>query len=405
MSEIDETTTTSRSTASPAPAPEAPRGAAASGGNGHRADRARLADAPAASAIGAMQDPTKPPKPKVDRALTGRRMISVAMMMPLFIIMIMPLLMTGMTTDIAPRDMQVAIIGTGDDIESTAQDLDEQSDGAFEVSVISSTDEARTQVLEKDVRAAFDPSDGTLYLAGVNGAQVTSAVTGFFSTVAEQFGVDLSTEDLQPLEDGDPSGSAGMYLALGAILGGFMTAIILSLMPVGSKIRLLLGLVMPAVFATGMIVCGWAVFGIFSGVAILPWAMLYLLSLTCLAVTVGFMLLLGPVAMPIAILLCTMLGMSSAGISAPVDMISPFYAAMHTWVFSAQGIQGVQESLYFEDASLTGPVLVMLAWLVGGVLLTVAGTVRQKRRHLFAMATDREETEVALAAGASAAAA
>lgn len=46
--------------------------------------------------------------------------------------------------------------------------------------------------------------------------------------------------------------------------------------------------------------------------------------------------------------------------------------------------------------------LIVLGRLVGGVLLALAGTVQQKRRHLFAQLTAKEEAEVAVAAGAAA---
>lgn len=361
-----------------------------------------LGDAPAASAIGAMQDPTKPSRPPVDKRLTGRRMLTVALLLPLFMLLIMPLLMTGMTSDVSPRDMQVAVIGTGDEAADRAESLQKRSAGSFEVSVVADADEAADQVREQEIRAAYDPSDGSILLAGASGRQVTGAVTEFFGSVAEQDGQQLSTEDLVPLEDEDPSGSASTYLALGVILGGFMSGIILSLLPVGSRARTVLGLVMPAVFATGMIVYGWAVFGIFSGVAIMPWLMMYLLSLTSLSVTCGLMLTLGPLALPIAIVLIPMLGMSSSGVSAPLDMTGGFYGAMHTWVFSAQGIGAIRDALYFEDTGLTVPVLVMLGWLVAGAALAAAGTVRQKRRHLFAQLSAQEETSAALAAGAAA---
>lgn len=102
------------------------------------------------------------------------------------------------------------------------------------------------------------------------------------------------------------------------------------------------------------------------------------------------------------ILLIPMLGMSSSGVSAPLDMVGGFYGAMHTWVFSAQGIGAVRDALCFEDTSLTAPVLIVLGRLVGRVLLALAGTVQQKRRHLFAQLTAKEEAEVAVAAGAAA---
>jgi len=91
---------------------------------------------------------------------------------------------------------------------------------------------------------------------------VTGAVGQFFGAAAQQSGQTLTTEDLVPFEDSDPSGSAATYLALGVILGGFMSGTILSLLPAGSTVRIALGLIMPAVFATGMVIYGGAVFGI-----------------------------------------------------------------------------------------------------------------------------------------------
>jgi hypothetical protein len=363
----------------------------------------RLASVPAASAIGAMSDPTKPPKPAVDAKLTTRRMVTIGMLLPLFMLFVMPMIMTGMTTKTAPHHMEVAVIGGGESADELTDQLKDSSGDSFDVSQVGSVESARTKIAEHDLRAAYDPQKATVYYAGANGRQVTSAVTSYFENVAQQQDQKLTQEDVVPLEDHDPSGTAALYLSLGTILGGFMTGIILSLMPTSSKVRLALGVGMPALFATGMIVYGWAIFGVFSGVAIMPWVMLFLLSLTACAVTSGLMLSMGPAAMPIAILLIPLLGMSSSGVAAPLDMIGGFYRGMHTWVFSAQGISGIRDALYFDDASLVVPVLVLLAWLLGGIVLAVLGTVRQKRRHLFAMLSEQEETQTALAVGAAAA--
>ncbi|WP_152351680.1 hypothetical protein [Brachybacterium subflavum] len=413
MTESPNTPETPRATGTPQPPEpaETPAEAAAPGGAGDAAATAtaptgggllrRMAATPAASAIGAMSDPTKPPKPKVDAKLTTRRMVTVGMLLPLFMLFVMPMIMTGMTTKTAPHHMEVAVIGSGESADELTDQLSSSSGDSFDVSQVSSVQNAKTKLAEHDLRAAYDPEKATVYVAGANGRQVTATVTTYFENVAQQQDQELTQKDVVPLEDDDPSGTAALYLSLGAILGGFMTGIILSLMPASSKVRLVLGLVMPAVFATGMIVYGWALFGIFSGVAVMPWVMLYLLSLTACAVTSGLMLAIGPAAMPIAIVLIPLLGMSSSGVAAPLDMIGGFYRGMHTWVFSAQGISGVRDALYFDDAPLTAPVLVLCAWLLGGILLAALGTIRQKRRHLFAMLSEREEAQTALAVGAA----
>lgn len=276
-------------------------------------------------------------------------MILVAMLFLIFMAFAYPFSYLSAMLEPTPHDLAVEVISTTEEAPQIAQQLRFEGEGALEVTTVADVEQ-----------------------------------------VAEQTGMELTTEDLVPLEDSDPSGSASTYLALGVILGGFMSGIIRSLLPAGSTVRVALGLIMPAEFA------------IFSGIVLTAWLMMYLLCATALAVITGLLLLLGPVALPLAILLIPMLGMSSSGVSAPLDMVGGFYGAMHTWVFSAQGIGAVRDALCFEGTSLTAPVLIMLGRLVGGVLLALAGTVQQKRRRLFAQLTAKEEAEVAVATGAAA---
>ena len=232
----------------------------------------RMAQMPPASAMGAVQDPTAPPRRTVEAKLTQKRMITVGMLLPLFMMFVMPLLLVGTTADLEPRDMEVAVIGVGTQASDLTQQLADSSAGDFDVHRVDTVDDGRNEVRAHDARAAYDPTSGTLYTAGANGAQVNAAVTQLFTPVAQKAHKELSTEDVAAVVDGDPNGTTITYLALGAILGGFMTGVVISLMPTGTKLRVLLGFLMPAVVATGMVVYGWAVFGIFSGSASPPCA-------------------------------------------------------------------------------------------------------------------------------------
>ena len=361
-----------------------------------------LGQAPAAHAIGVHQNPDKPVR-KLNRRLTNMRMLTVALVFPLFMILVMPLVMTGMGHDLHPRHMDVAVIGTGQQIQDQTDQLDESSLDRFDVHRVDSVDEAKDQVRDHTIRAAYDPADAKLYLAGANGRQVTQAVTELFRPVAQQAGMSLSTEDLQELKSSDSNGTSAAYLALGAALGGYMTGMILGLVPTRSAWRILFGIGMPALIATCEVLYGWAVFGIFDGSSAMPWLMLFLLGLSCTAVMLGGMLVLGVVMIPLGVLAMPLLGMSASGAVMPLDMMNPFYPWVHPWLFSAQGLAAVKDAIYFQDASLAQPVWVMLAWLAGGIALAVWGTVHQKRRHLFGMLDERERTEAVVAAAAAAA--
>ncbi|RKQ35083.1 ABC transporter permease [Kocuria tytonis] len=361
----------------------------------------RMAQMPPASAIGAMQNPTAPPRRKVDAKLTQKRMITVGMLLPLFMMFVMPMLLVGTSTNVTPHDMKVAVIGTGAQTSDLAQQLTDGSAGKFDVHHVDSADDARDEIKTHDSRAAYDPASGKLYVAGANGRQVTAAVTQLFTPVAQKAQKQLTTEDIAAAVENDPNASTITYLALGAILGGFMTGIVSSLMPAGTKLRVLLWFLMPAVVATGMVIYGWAVFGIFSGSAFMPWCMLYLLCLSCVTVTTGLMLVIGPLAMPLCIFLMPLLGLGASGLTSPLDMVGGFYGWVHTWLYAPQGVGAIRDAVYFQDVSLVTPVLIMLAWIAGGIALAVFGTLRQKRRHLFAALSEREEANTAAAAAAA----
>jgi hypothetical protein len=389
------------------PAPtSAPRGARSASPGDSRTARprrqspfARLGSVKAASGIGAMQNPTKPaPENPVPPKLKARRMLTVTLLFPLFVATIMPLLMTGIMAGVSPRHMDVAVVGTGSEVSDLTDQLDQQAGNKFDVTRYANLDDAEDKIAHQDLRAAYVPENGKMYIAGADGVRITQAVTAFFTPVAQQDGKTLETKDLIPFTDDDKTGVTATFLTLGALIGGFMAGMLLGMMPVASKLRIALGIAVPAIIALGEVILGWIAFGVFDDNAIVPFCMLFLLSASCMAIMMGGMLTIGPVMLPLGMLLCPLLGISTSGAMAPLDMINGFYSGVHPWLFSSQGAAAVRDSIYFDDVSLVQPVLVMLAWLVGGALLAVIGTVRQKRRHLFAEMSDAEKVETAVGA-------
>ncbi len=359
---------------------------------------ARFGKLPSASGLGALSNPAAKPTPPVDPKIKKRRMVVIGLVMPLFMMIVMPLVMTGMFTGSGePRHMDVALINTSNSVKDQVNDLDRDSVNKFDVSRVDNVDDAQTQLREHDIRAAYNPKTGDLYYAGANGARVTQAVTELFTQVAADDDVKLSTHDVVATTDDDKSGSTIMFLGLGALLGGFMTGMMLGLIPAPTKLRVALGIAIPAIVSTVEVIYGWATFGVFDGNAVGPWCIMFLLSISCLTFTMGGMLLAGPVWMPVAMVACSLLGMSTSGIMAPLDLINPFYGGVHPWLFSSQGFSALRDSVYFKDAGFAQPVLVMLAWAIGGIALAIIGTLRQKKQHFDAELNKVEEVETGAA--------
>lgn len=362
----------------------------------------RLGRLPSASGPGAMQDPSKPAKP-VDPKTRLRRGITMGMVMPVFMMIVMPLLMTGMFTGSGePRGMDVAVVGTSHSVKDMRSDLDKQAVDQFDVSRVDNVGDAKKQIRERDIRAAYNPKNGAMYYAGGNGPRVKQAVTKYFTQVAKDGDKKLKTHDVAGLSKHDKLGSSVLFVGLGTILGGFMTGLMLSIVPASSKMRVILGILIPVVVSTAQVILGWGLFGAFTDHAMLAWTMMLLLSVSAVAVTMGGMLVFGPLWMPIAMVATTLLGISTSGVTAPLDMMSSgFYEGVHPWLFSSQGISAIRDAVYFPDVNFTQSVLVMLSWLVGGIALAVIGTMRQKKQHLDAELNKIEEAETAMAVAAS----
>ncbi len=97
------------------------------------------------------------------------------------------------------------------------------------------------------------------------------------------------------------------------------------------------------------------------------------------ATTLAFQGLLGIVGIGLAILVIVILGNPSAGGAYPYPLLPPFWRAIGPALPPGAGTWAARSIAYFRGNAMTGPLLVLSAWAVGGTLITlVLATLHRK---------------------------
>jgi hypothetical protein len=97
------------------------------------------------------------------------------------------------------------------------------------------------------------------------------------------------------------------------------------------------------------------------------------------AITLALQALTGIVGIGLAVLIIVIGGNPSAGGAFPLPMLPAFWKAIGPWLPPGAGTWSARSIAYFEGNALTGPLLVLAAWAVVGVVVTLVLSARRGR--------------------------
>jgi hypothetical protein len=326
-----------------------------------------------------MSTPTVDKEPTA-MSLQRRRLITGVLTLPVFFLVFLPAVFLGAFHSPTPHEMKVAVIGDSAAANTAAGQLAVTAGDALQVSRVPNADTAITQVRDLDVRAAYDPVTADLYVASAGGMQATTAAETIFSQVASASGATVHKHDVVPLPSSDPAGVSALYIGIGAIVGGFLSGLIIGLagakLATGWQVATMVG--MSAVVAGIETLYGWVVFDIFPGNALGGFGMLFALALVSGLVTLGGMKIIGPAMVMVSILVLVLLGITSSGLAVQLDLTPGFYDAMHQILPTARGLSGLRNVIYFGGHGITGDLIVLGVWAaIGAVLLALTWRKRE----------------------------
>lgn len=362
-------------------------------------------------------DGTAPDATRASRASNPATTIVAALLLPLFFVIVFPLMFVSALHKPTPNDLSLLVVGPEQVVSQISDGLDGTSE--FQATHTDVTDEASSSVEDRtvegsilitaDTPAAGAPADTppaftvTTYVANAEGRSVASAVTAAGASVAEQLGTTSEAVDVAPLAATDTLGTTLFYLLTYTSLAAYLVIIVLTQVKPDARLRVrytasaITAVVAPLiVFGLSSIWVGdyGASFGTIA--ALLGVNALYVFTVGAAAILIQQFL--GNAATFGIMGFIVFLNFPSAGGAGPSAMLPAFWQAIHGFYFGAGAMESFRSIVYFDGAGTQRWLLQLLAWTVGLILATVVvhltKTVRAQRSAI-ALLTERDEEHVA----------
>ena len=299
---------------------------------------------------------------------------------PLAMVSMMLSFMLGAMYQPAPRDMPVAVVGaTAEQAEQAVSGLEQNMPGVFELSALESAEEAREQVQDRTVAAAYilpsaqapSPTLITNEAAGMSQHQV---VTQVFTQVAAGQQMQLATDNVAPLKDSDSTGTVTMYIAMGWIMAGFMIIVVgANAAPMSRPLRRLLPIV--AGWSVFMAAFLWLIADVFVGAIDGHFWPLFgagAVTIFCVAMfTTVFERLIGLLAILPVIAVLMFLGVPASGGAMSIYMEPEIFRTLHGVLPMPAAVESVRSILYFGGDTVGSHLLTVGIWGAVSLLLVL----------------------------------
>lgn len=306
-------------------------------------------------------------------------MMYAGLSMPVLLMILLPLLYTWGLHSPSPRHMEVSIIGSSEQTSQMAPGMQAQVGSSFDFGVIPDAESARTAIMQLDTRGAYDPATNTVYVASVGNLAAKQAATAVLTSIGENVaGATPNVVDLAPAPASDALGNTVMFIAIAAIMGGFLTATMMRLLLPGMGLRIELAIlaVMSAISGIIPTFVAYSVYGALSanvvGVALLLSAFAFVIGSFHLA----GMRLIGPAMVLPTLLIMLLFGVPASGGAIAPEMVPGFFTHLHSVLPTPALIEGLKRLVYFPDAPLGATVTTLAVWAVIAIFLLVLAALK-----------------------------
>jgi hypothetical protein len=219
----------------------------------------------------------------------------------------------------------------------------------------------------------------TLIVASAAGSAQSRAMQTLFTSIDQQEGRTIKVEDVVPSAAADANGLAPFYLVVGWCVTGYLISSILGISAgarpeTTTRAVVRLAAIALAGFAASLFgtwIVGQHILGALGGAF---WPMVAtgtLLILGVGAVTMAMQTAFGVIGIGLAVLLVVVLGNPSAGGAVPRSMLPTFWRAIGAFLPPGAGTDSVRSIAYFGGAETGYPLLIMAAYALLGVVLSL----------------------------------
>ncbi|MDQ0893133.1 hypothetical protein [Agromyces ramosus] len=293
------------------------------------------------------------------------------------------------------HDLPVAIVGPAEAVSAAEEAVDEQARGAIAFEEVDGRDAAVDAIETREVYGAIvlgqEPevltsSASTLVVAQLLttvAAQLEEGVNAQAAAAAEAAGaptapphIEVTVTDVVPLADTDPRGTGLTAALFPLVLGGMLGGIAISIAVIGAMRRVLAVILYSALggLALTAILQLW-----FGSLQLDYWvnAAAIALALAAIAAPItGFVALIGRAGIAVGPVVMLLFANPISAAAVPKEFIPEPWGDVGQWFPPGAAATLMRELSYFPAADMTFPWLVLAAWAVGGLLLSVIGHFR-----------------------------
>ena len=283
--------------------------------------------------------------------------------------------------DPRPHDIPVGLVGPPAAVQQVTTAFATNAPGAFAFTSYGSESDASAALDSRAVDGVviLGPSP-RLIVAGAAGDAETGVITAAFTNVFKAQGTTVAVATVHPFAAGDAHGLILFFVVVAVIISALVTQAVLFTTAKAARFAARLAVVVVfAVLAglTGMGTAAWIAGDYGSGF----WsatAIAVLASAAIGTVIAGSARLLGTAGIGLAALIVVLVDLVSSGGPVGSQLLPDLYRAIAPWMPAGTLYSGMRGALYFGGAGTGGPIVVLTAWLVGGVVLLWLGGLRSR---------------------------
>lgn len=266
--------------------------------------------------------------------------------------------------------------------------------GGFDVSSVTDAQQARKAVLDRNAVAGYVAEGGhtVLYIAQANGASLEQSLTKEFTQLAARDHRQLAVTDVARTARKDQNGTTIVYLCVAWSVPGYILATtLLRAVTFNRKKKLATIAGVSALFS-----CVGFMVGVF--LDYIPndpeaLAIAFLLTTAVATFSAGVAPFTKQFFPLVGMGLFIVLSVPTSGV-APVPLLPTFFQDLHAVMPLGNAVDALKGIMYFGDAGVLRPALVLCAWIMAGLALLGVDARRHRRTVLRSGVEGAQEEEV-----------
>jgi hypothetical protein len=295
----------------------------------------------------------------------------------------------------------IAVAGPAAAVNHVTITLDQRLPGGFTITKVSDAAHAERMIRDREVYGAIDVSTGSprLLIASGGSPLVAQTLQGIAAALSPRQGngPPVTVRDVAALPSGDPRGAGLAAGSLPLVLGGMIAAVLLTRL-VRGRLRRTVGAFAYSVtggLAMAAILQFWL--GSVSG-HYLANAGAVALTIAATSLTIlGCESLFGYLGFSVGAIAMLVIGNPLSGASSAPEMLPGWSGAVGQLLPPGAGVHLLRSTAYFDGHGTGGSILVLLAWLAVGAVLSLIGHHRSRRVTPSVLLPENAAEPVALA--------